>query len=634
MTDFIESNDTGIRIFENRTLLVSILGFCFILLVLGRLMYLQVFSHEEYRTKSHNNRLQILTINPPRGEILDRNGQVIASNRSILSLELIPEKIEDLDATLEQLSQYIELTPKHIQTFQESAKNRFRHDAIVLKRDIPAEEQAALALNRHKWQGVRLATDVIRHYPYSDELAHALGSVRRITTEDLQNIDADKYAGMQFIGGTGVERFYEASLIGSRGHRTVEVDARGRVLEEIEDQRVPPRQGASITLHLDLDLQLVAHEALGSEVGAVVAIEPKTGGILALVSTPAYNPNEVILGLSEEQEKRIYGNVDKPLFNRATQGLYAPGSTFKPIVGLAALYREITEWDEILQDDGVFRLPNSSQVYRSWNRTATNPGGHGQVHMHRAIYRSANVYFYEMATRLEVDNLAEFSSNRFGLGRRVSYDLPEEEVGVLPSRGWKRKAMNEAWYPGDTVILGIGQGFITMSPLQLANVATILANRGLIVQPRMLKRSDQRLINIEEEPSPIYRPSESETMAENWERMALAMSDVIHRGNQGFDQNGTAWAYIGMNIPYIMAGKSGTAQVIATARDGTEVDPEELEREQRNHALFIAFAPLVDPQIAVAVIVEHGGGGSAVAAPIARQVIDSYLVPDLIASNE
>ena len=636
MSEFIESNESNNKTLELRSLLVIVLGFGLILVVLSRLMYLQVISHEEYRTKSHNNRIQIQTINPPRGEIFDRHGRILADNRNTLSLELIPEQIEDVDETLDQLSQYIDIDASDLRNFRELAKARVRHDAIVLKRDISTAEQAALALNRHKWSGVRLSTNVIRNYPYGEKLVHALGAIRRITTQDLEEIDPLQYAGMQFIGGTGVERFYEASLRGVGGHRTVEVDARGRVLAEIEEQRVSPRQGTSITLHLDLDLQIAAAEAMGEEVGAIVAIEPKTGGILALVSQPAYDPNEMMLGLSVNRQRELHTDPLKPLFNRAIQGLYSPGSTFKPVVGMAALYREVTDWDEIIQDGGTFRLPNSRQVYRSWNRSRVSSGGHGEVHMHRAIYRSANVYFYNMATRLEVDNLAEFASTRFGLGRPTTYDMPEESVGVLPSRSWKLETMNEQWYPGDTVILGIGQGFITMSPLQMANVATVFANRGVLVQPRMLKSSESRLYGIETEPVEQYRPPESDAMLSNWEKMAQAMSAVVHRGYQGYDQNGTAWAHIGMDIPYKMAGKSGTAQVVAASRDPNAVvaDEEDIAWEQRNHALFIAFAPLDDPQIAVAVIVEHGGGGSGVAAPIARAVIDAHLLTKQVASRE
>lgn len=634
MSDFEELSEDSRRIFEARTLLVSVLGFLVILVVLSRLMYLQVFSHEEYRTKSQNNRIQIQTILPPRGEIHDRNGVLLADNNTILSLELIPEQIQDIDETFLQLRQHINIAQEDIESYKARSSNRLGHDGIVLKRNVSIKEQAALALIRHELTGVRLATEVVRHYPHGEKFVHALGAIRRITVEDLKELDQSQYAGMQFVGGTGIEKFYEEALRGERGHRTVEVDATGRVIAEIEEQREPPLQGANITTHLDYNIQIAAHEALGEQVGAIVAIEPDTGGILALVSTPSYDPNESVLGWSSQRKKEIYGDPFKPLFNRAVQGLYAPGSTFKPVIGLTALYREQADWEEVIQDDGVFSLPNSSLKYRSWNRTATNPGGHGSVDMHRAIYRSANVYFYTMASRLDVDGIAEFASNRLGLGRAPAYDLPEQSVGVLPSRSWKRSTVGEPWNPGDTIVLGIGQGYLTVSPLQLATVAATLANRGTWIQPRLLKSSNMRLAGVESEPQPARTLEGSGEVVAHWEKMATAMSAVVHRGAKGYDQNGTAWAYIGMDIPYVMAGKSGTSQVVMSPRDGTEVNEEELERFERNHALFIAFAPLERPTIAVAVVVEHGGGGSSVAAPLARAVIDAHLVPDLVASNE
>ena len=629
MIDSLDNRSNGdtdeLRSFGDRVMVLVVIGFLMLFIVLGRLVYLQIYNHEAYQTQSLENRIQIQSIAPPRGLLLDANGELLADNRQIHSLAIVPERVDDIDILLEKLRKLIELTPNDAQVFKERIGGRPKHDPIVIKRDLTDEEQARLAVNRHDLDGAVVTYETIRHYRYGEKFVHAIGTVRRITKEDLASIDPINYRGTQLIGGTGVERFYERSLHGKVGSRSVEVDASGRPTRKQDEQLTPPERGATLTLYLERDVQLAADAALGDRRGAIVAIDPRSGGILAMVSKPSYDPNRMLAGTNADEVRDLYAHRDKPLFNRAVQGVYAPGSTFKPVVGLAALRERITDWDEVIVDEGNFRLPNSRQVYRSWNRTSTHAGGHGRVDMHRAIYRSSNVYFYTLGSRLDVDVLADFASERFGLGRQTAYDLHEARIGILPSRSWKQTAYEEPWYPGDSVILGIGQGYISVTPLQLATVATVFANRGAWVQPRMLKRADQRLVEVIEDPLPRSSVVEPVEMGAHWEQMAVAMSDVVHRGQQGYDQNGTAWAYIGMDIPYTMAGKSGTAQVIESTRVGEEIEDEERDEYERNHALFIAFAPLHAPEIAVAVIVENGGGGSKEASPLARAVIDAKL---------
>lgn len=639
MIEAVDGRSNGerseLRSFGDRVLILVVLGFVMLLIVLGRLIYLQIYNHEAYQTQSLNNRIQIQSIAPPRGLIFDTTGEILADNRQILSLALVPERIDDVDALFAKLSELIELAPGELQAFKERIRGRPKHDPIILKRDLTDKEQAQLAVNRHELDGAVVTYETIRHYLYGEKFVHAIGTVRRIAKEDLDSIDRVNYRATQFIGSTGVERFYERSLHGSVGSRSVEVDASGRPTREQPEDLTPPRRGASLTLYIDSKVQLAADTALGDRRGAIVAIDPRTGGILAMVSKPTYDPNQMLSGTNSEEVRQIYADRDKPVFNRAVQGTYAPGSTLKPVVGLMALSEKITDWDEVIVDEGNFNLPGSEQVYRSWNRTSTSAGGHGRVDMHRGIYRSSNVYFYTIASRMNIDVLADFVSQRFGLGRSTVYDLHEAGTGVLPTREWKKNTYNEQWYPGDSVILGIGQGYINVTPLQLATLATVLANRGAWVQPRMLKRSDQHLVEVAEEPEPKHAVLEPAEMAEHWERMALAMSAVVHRGNKGLDQNGTAWAYIGINIPYTMAGKSGTAQVIESAREGEELEDEERDEYERNHALFIAFAPFKNPEIAVAVVVENGGGGSKEAAPVARAVIDAKLLSStVVAQND
>ena len=629
MTDLAPSKQNDAeretRSFNNRVLLLVILAFAVLLVVIGRLVYVQIHSHEAYQTQSQQNRIQIQSITPPRGLIFDSHGKLLADNRQILSLALIPERVVDLEALFAKLQELVALSDADLELFRERASVHSKHDPIVLKRDLSDADQAKLAVHRHALDGVVVTYETIRHYLFGEKFVHALGTVRRITKEDLPNLDRVNYRGTQFIGGTGIERFYERSLHGTVGSRSVEVDASGRPTREQPESLTLPVAGASLNLYIEADVQLAADRALGERRGAVVAIDPKTGGIMAMVSKPAYDPNKLLTGMDERSISEIYDHRDKPLFNRAVQGVYEPGSTFKPVIAMAALDQELVDWTEVVVDTGVFRLPNSRQVYRSWNRTATNPGGHGRVDLYRAIYRSANVFFYRLGSMLDVDDLESFASTRFGLGKVNVFDIQEARTGLLPSRAWKQDTYNDRWYQGDSVILGIGQGYISVTPLQLATIATVLANRGGWVQPRLLKRSNQRLVEVESEPQSLSYPTETPSRRADWERIAEAMSAVVHRGNQGYDQNGTAWAYIGLDIPYTMAGKSGTAQVIAANRDEPELAQEEIDEYQRNHALFIAFAPLKNPQIAVAVIVENGGGGSQFAAPVARAVIDAKL---------
>lgn len=611
--------------FNSRVLILVILAFAILLVVIGRLIYVQIYSHEIYKTQSQKNRIEIQSIAPPRGLIFDAHGELLADNRQILSLAVIPEHVDDLETLIARLRELIELNDEDLDLFRESFTAQSKHEPIVLKRNLSDVEQARLAVHRHALDGAAVTYETIRHYLHGEKFVHAIGTVRRITKDDLRTIDAVNYRGTHLIGGTGVERYYERSLHGTVGSRSVEVDANGRPTREQPESLTLPERGASLTLYIDATLQLAADAALGDRRGAVVAIDPRSGGIMAMVSKPTYDPNRMLTGIGELAMREIYDRRDKPLFNRAVQGVYQPGSTFKPVVALAALEHQLVQWDEEFVDTGIFRLPNSRQIYRSWNRTPTNPGGHGKVNLYRAIYRSANVYFYRLGSLLDVDDLSSFAANRFGLGQINVFDIHEARTGILPSRVWKQETFNDRWYQGDSVILGIGQGYMSVTPLQLAAMATVLANRGGWVQPRLLKQADRRLEEVVDEPTPLSIPSESPRMRANWERIAQAMSAVVHRGNQGFDQNGTAWAYIGLDIPYVMAGKSGTAQVVASSRDEPELSQEELDEYQRNHAIFIAFAPLEDPVIAVAVIVENGGGGSRFAAPVARAVIDAKL---------
>ena len=590
--------------------------------VLGaRLVWLMIVQYEEYRTQSEDNHRQTVPMVPVRGLIYDRNGHLLADNQPILSIAIVTELVGDLDQTLLDLDALVGLSADERSAFKDRVRRKRRPlEEVPLKTGVTPGQRAIVEINRHRLHGVVISPESVRHYPFDELLAHAVGSVRRISEEDLIDLDARRYRSTRFMGKRGVEAFYEQSLHGEPGFRQVEVDVYG--VERGEFSRQRPSPGHDLVLHLDVDLQIAATRALGSRRGAVVAIEPKTGGILALVSNPSYDPNLFVSGLTPPQYQALLDSRDRPLLNRATDGRYAPGSTFKPIVGLAGLALDLTDWERTYADYGEFRLPNQRRVYRSWNWQPGQPGGQGIVNLHQAVFRSSNGYFYNLGSQMEVDALPEFAA-QFGYGRVLSLDVADADAGVLPDSDWKRGERGEPWYPGDTVNMAIGQGDLLATPLQVATVASIIANRGLLVPPRMLKSSDGVLA---ETLAPNTQPGRVEGLAEtDWEQMVDAMEDVIHLGNQGYLRNGIAWAHIGRDIGYRLAGKSGTAQVVEIPQ-GEEYDEELLDEYSRKHAWFMAFAPADDPVIALSAFVENGGGGSSVAGPIVREVVDAYLL--------
>jgi penicillin-binding protein 2 len=615
---------------ERRAFAVRAGGLFFMAVVLVgvlmvRLLQLQVWEHETYQTRSEQNRIQVRPIAPPRGLIYDRNGVLLAANRPVSTLTVVKERVADMNGLLGELGKLVDVFADDLDKFAERlASTRRPFEPVVLKVNLSEEEVARLAVNRHRLPGVEIVTELVRYYPHGELMAHAVGSVRRVSEEDLRRIDPVRYSATRFIGRHGVERFYEQSLHGEVGYQKVETDAHGRVRQVLDIS--PPIAGQNVTVHLDTRLQTAAAAALGDRRGAVVALDPRTGGVLALVSKPGYDPNPFVTGIGTEAYRTLISSRDVPLFNRAINGQYAPGSTLKPLVGLAGLAMGVMDWEQHIIDHGWFRLPGQQRIYRDWSWTPGNSGGQGRVDLNRAIYRSSNVFFYDLATRMDIDRLADFAG-QFGLGARLALDVPEASTGLVPNRIWKRGAKGEPWYPGDSVNIGIGQGDLLVTPLQLAAMTATIANRGQVVRPRMLLTSDRPLPEFDPPPQP---PPVQGLGADDWERMVDAMEDVIHRGGGGFRANGTAWYYIGQNIPYRMAGKSGTAQVVEI-RQGEAYDEEELDEYQRKHAWFIAFAPADDPVIALAVLVENGGGGSSVAAPVAREVIDAYLLPQLAA---
>ena len=584
-------------------------------LLLARFAALQVLDYQTYQTRSEQHRIQIQSISPPRGLISDTRGELLAGNITVYNLAVITERVDSLNAVLQKLTRLVGIDQADIENFRRRIREKRRpYDPVPLRFRLSEKEIAILAANRYQLKGVEITTDLVRFYPYGPLFAHSVGSVRRINKRDLANLDQAKYSATKYVGKVGVEKVYESSLHGSMGIQRIETDAHGRVRQVLD--REPSKYGSNLDLYLDVSLQASAVRALKHRRGAIVAIDTETGGIIAMVSKPSYDPNAFITGITSKDFEKISKSPDAPLFNRATNGQYAPGSTFKPIVGLAGIASKLVSWEETVEDRGEFKLPNQDRLYRDWSWTPDNAGGQGIVDMRRAIYRSSNVYFYSMANRIEIDILGEFA-RQFGLGQNLAVDIPEATLGLMPDPAWKEKNKNLPWFPGDTVNIGIGQGDILVTPLQMALVASIFANRGRIIPPKMVK--SQKMSQVESGLKMVEGLEDGD-----WERMIAAMEDVVHLGNQGFRRNGTAWAHIGQDISYRMAGKSGTAQVVEI-KQGEEYSEEELEEAEKNHAWFIAFAPVKSPKIAVAVLIENGGGGSSVAGPVARKVLDSYL---------
>lgn len=601
------------RLFMARTVAAAIFIAVLTAVVLTRLVQLQLVQYDYYSAQSQGNRIRLQPVPPTRGLILDRNGRVLAENQASFDLELTPEQVPDLDDTLSRLATLGLLGAEHLAEVRADIGRHRRFDAVAIRTRLSDEEVALFAVNRPYFEGVEIRPRLSRRYPYGPALAHALGYVGGISAADLQEIDAVAYAGTQTIGKVSVERAFEHALHGQAGREQVVVNARGRSLQTLE--RAGARPGEDVMLALDLDAQLAAWEALAGLRGAAVAIDPATGEVLVFVSTPAYDPNVISGGLSRKAFNALQEDIDKPLFNRALRGVYPPGSTIKPIVALAALKAGTMTPQQRVWCGGAYSLPGSSHRYRDWK-----PEGHGSVDMQGGIEQSCDVYFYSVARELGIQHMSD-ALKSFGLGTVTGLDMPGEKGGLVPSPAWKRTAIrnpaNQVWFPGETLITGIGQGYLLVTPLQLAHAAAAIASRGQRFQPTMLHATRDPITGALHPVEPEPMPPVGVTDASQWDTIIGGMHAVM----QG--ARGTARA-VGAGAPFQMAGKSGTAQVFTVAQNQKYRAADVAER-LRDHALFVAFAPLEQPRIAVAVVVENGESGSRVAAPIARKVMEAYL---------
>ncbi|MBH8581808.1 penicillin-binding protein 2 [Halomonas pacifica] len=604
----LKNPEQEVRIFRGRALLAACLVVALTAALMGRLVYLQVVQHEVYITRSEKNRVRIEPLPPTRGLIYDRNGVLLAENRPTYNLTLVRERVEDLDATLALLVELLELPDAEAEAFRERSRQRQRpYQPALLMSDLSEAQIARLAVNRHRLPGVEVEAQLLRYYPDAEIMAHALGYVGRINAEELENLDAGNYAGTHFIGKTGVERQYEEALHGQAGLRQVETNARGRVLRELG--RSDPVPGRDLTLTLDKELQTLAYELLDGRRGSIVAIEPASGEILAMVSAPGFDSNQFVTGIDVTSYRALQNDIDLPLFNRAIRGQYPPGSTIKPFLALAGLAEGVITPDTVVRDPGYYQLPNDSRRYRNWLRW-----GHGRVDLERSLAVSNNTYYYTLAHELGIDRIHE-RMTRFGFGQRVGADVFGESPALLPSREWKRGRFNQPWYPGETLSVGIGQGYWMVTPLQLAAATATLANRGTTVTPHLARAVGEESLNLPPDQSPIVLDND-----QWWDRVYAGMEKVL-TGHEGTARR------TGAGLEYRMGGKSGTAQVFSLGQD-QRYNAAELAERLRDHALFMAFAPLEDPQIAVSVIVENAGGGSTHAAHLARAMTDAWLLEE------
>jgi len=612
------------RLTSLRIVACAIMAVVLTALVIAQLVNLQLVRYAYYSAQSQGNRIRVKALPPTRGLIYDRNGEVLAENLPAWHLDVTAEQVPDLEATLDRLVTEGLISTERLDATRKLIQSKRRFESIAIRERLTDAEVAKFAVLRPYFPGVEVRAGLARYYPNGSTAAHALGYMGAITVEDQSRLEAAAYSGTTYTGKTAIERSYEEELHGTPGRSEELVNVHGRVVQPLSSELSMP--GKDLILTIDLASQRAAEAALAGRRGSVIALDPNNGEVLVFASAPAFDPNLFTGGISIKNYRALQDDNDQPLFNRGLRGRYPPGSTIKPILGLAAIHHGSTTANHTIFCRGFYSLPGKKHRYRDWK-----PEGHGRIDMHDAIAQSCDTYFYELAVDLEIENIAS-SLKEFGLGAATGIDIGGEVAGIVPSREWKRRnfknAPDQVWFPGETVITGIGQGYLLTTPLQLAEATAALASRGKRYQP-MLVRAIKDSVTGQITARPHIEKKAIEGIAEaDWDEVISGMRGVIK------DPRGTARA-IGYNAPYTLAGKSGTAQVFSIPQ-GEEYNAEEVAELMRDHALFIAFAPIDEPRIAIAVIVENGGSGSGVAAPIARAVMDIYLAekPILVAEAE
>ncbi len=621
-------------IFNRRMIVAGVFIFLLISALVSWMVYLQVYRYDYFAARSDGNRLHSQFVSPNRGLIFDRNGVLLADNRPIFNLTVVRETATDLDVSLDLLSAIIDLSDDDIEQYRvRQSRRAVPHTSVPLRYQLSEEEIASIAVNQHLLPGIAVEAQLVRHYPFEDMAAHAIGYVSEINKDEMTAMSAEEaanYRGTHQIGKTGIEKTYEALLHGQVGYETVEKNNRGQVMRVLD--RTDPIPGRDIVLHMDAKLQAAAAQALGDRRGAVVAIDPATGGVLAMVSKPGYDPNLFVTGISRAQLAELNRSGHTPLFNRAIASR-VPGSTIKPFMGLAGLYHGAITPETVINDPGYFRLQGRSRPYYDWTWWV-DKSGHGPIDLRRAIYQSCNTYFYQLAVDLGIEKIHDYLLT-FGFGSNQAIDIPEASAGIVPNEAWKQQNRGELWYAGETPYEGIGNGIFQATTLQMAAAAAAIANHGVLKQPRMLRGT----IGNDGEITDVVFPDNAfeKQLLPSQEQIEIVRNAMVDVVNKPYDpehrrHEGSAYPVLresGRPLDYPMAGKSGTAQVVQFQVDASgNRDESEVAEQFRTHAMFIAFDASEKSRIAVAVFVENGGGGGSVAFPVARAVLDAYLVPE------
>jgi penicillin-binding protein 2 len=601
----LKDNQQEAALFRRRATVAAGFVLVMFLVLIGRYYYLQVVQYETYSTLSENNRVHLEAISPPRGFIYDRKGLLLADNQPTFTLTVNRQQVGNIDEMIKRLTPILQLSDDDVKRFYTRLRVARKFEEVPVKLRLTEEDIARFSEAKYELTGVNVSVELSRHYPYGDLFAHAIGYVSRISEKEEDELDPVEYAGTNLIGKIGIEKYYESLLHGKVGYQHVETNAHGQLIRVLK--RTPPVRGNDLNLHLDYQLQKIAHDQLNGRRGAVVAIDPDTGGVLAFVSNPSFDPNPFVGGIPYKLYVEYRDHIDRPLYNRALQGIYPPGSTIKPFEGMGGLNYGLIDWDFRISDPGFYHLPGDTHMFRDWKKE-----GHGIVDLHKAIVQSCDTFFYQLSGRIGVDKFHDWMKN-FGFGEKTGIDLVNESRGTLPSTQWKKERLKAPWYPGEMMSVGIGQGYFTATPLQLAMATAIMANGGHHIRPHLLMDTTGPK-KYDAGNHPDYNIPYA-GKPEDWGLMKMAMRDVVH------GDGGTARA-VGYSIKgYEMGGKTGTAQVKGI-KQGEKYNEATVGERFLDHAWFIGFAPVDHPRIAVAVLVENGKHGGSTSAPIARALFD------------
>ncbi|HGF4930711.1 TPA: penicillin-binding protein 2 [Vibrio parahaemolyticus] len=605
------------RLFASRAI-VAFFGIVVLMGLLVANMYnIQVNQFQDYQTRSNDNRIKVVPIAPNRGLIYDRNGVLLAENRPVFNLELTPEKIKDIDATIQELQTILEITPEQIERFHRERKRTRRFKSVPLLTQLNEKQVAVFSVNQYRFPGVEISATLKRYYPYGEVLTHVIGYVSRINDRDMQRLIREEkdanYQATRDIGKLGIEKYYEDLLHGTAGYQEVEVNSRGRVIRTLK--YVPPVPGKDIVLNLDINLQLYVHQLLDGRRGSAIVLDPRDNGVLAMVSSPSYDPNAFVHGISGKAYRDLLNDKNRPLVNRTTLGIYPPASTIKPFMAVAALQEGVITPNTTRNDPGYWRIPNSdTRPFRDWLRW-----GHGRVDVIKSIEESVDTFYYQIAYDLGIDRISNWMM-MFGFGDYTGIDIYEESKANMPTRDWKMSRHKTPWYKGDTIPVGIGQGYWTATPMQIAKATSVLVNNGAVSAPHLLKSTIDNGDNFEEQETSEYvtYPPIQNVPEKYWDIAKEGMRRVNH-GTRGTARRSF------YNMSYQTAGKSGTAQVFGLG-ENEEYNADEIAEHLRDHALFTGFAPFDDPKVIVTLVLENAGGGSSNGGPMARKIFDRVVL--------